>query len=191
MYVRTYVTYVLTYIFCLCRIYVMTCVHRHALGVQVFGDIRTLSGGVWWDYVSNLPQKVDPIMLHIAGTSCKDASRLNMYRSSRLGVIDQGTHSTGSTFRGFADLVADHQSDVRLAILENVPTLAQFAPDTQRSNLDAVSDVMQGMGFKFISLSFSAADMGLPVDRQRLYGWSQSKRGRGRPENRRVRCGCH
>ena len=136
---------------------------------KLFGDITQLAEGACHDYVSGQVQTVDEVDILIAGTSCKDALRLNPHHSDRRNVMDSGGHTTGSTFQGFMRLVAKFGPRVRLVFLENVVTLRDVDPDAGRSNFDGVREAIRGLGFGFIAADFSAADMGLPVARPRLY----------------------
>ena len=105
----------------------------------------------------------------IAGTSCKDASRLNPQHAQRLNVVEKAAHTTGGTFHGFARLVAKFGNQCRMVYLENVVSLQDRDPRTGRSNYDGVADVVRSLGFGFVSATFSARDVGLPIARPRLY----------------------
>ena len=137
---------------------------------KLFGDITRLAdAGGCYDYMSQALQKVDPVDILIAGTSCKDASRLNPHHADRLNAVDARTHSTGSTFSGLMELVRKLSGTCRLVFLENVTSLGDRDRATGRSNLDGVADAMRGAGYMFVCRAFSAEDMGLPVCRPRLY----------------------
>ena len=136
---------------------------------KLFGDITKLALGRCHDYVSGEVSTVDEVDLIIAGTSCKDASRLNPHHACRRNVVDTGGHTTGSTFQGLVALVAKFGPRCRMIFLENVVTLRDVDPDTGRSNFDGVREAVQALGFGFIAMDFSARDMGLPVARPRLY----------------------
>lgn len=136
---------------------------------KLFGDITLLASGPCHDYVSGGLSSVDEVDILIAGTSCKDASRLNPHHVSRLNCIESGGHSTGSTFQGLMRLVAKSRLRARLVVLENVVTLRDVDRAAGRSNFDGVRETVQALGFGFIAADFSAKDMGLPVARPRLY----------------------
>ena len=136
---------------------------------KLFGDITRLADGPCHDYVSGALAEVDEVDILIAGTSCKDASRLNPHHAQRLDVVASGAHSTGGTFQGFARLVAKLGPRCRLVYLENVSTLRDRDPQTGRSNFDGVGDTIRSFGFGFIAADFSARDLGLPIARPRLY----------------------
>ena len=136
---------------------------------KLFDDITALAEGHCHDYVSGASAEVDNVDIIIAGTSCKDASRLNPHHMNRLDVVASGTHSTGGTFQGLARLVAKIGHRCQMVFLENVASLRDRDPATGRSNFDSVREIIQSLGFGFISAEFSALDMGLPVARPRLY----------------------
>ena len=133
---------------------------------KVFADLTQLASGPCHDYVAGALAEVEPVDILIAGTSCKDASRLNPHHALRLNVVDAGAHSTGGTF---ARLVAKFGPRCRLVYLENVASLRDRDRETGRSNFDGVADAVRAMGFGFVSSDFSALDVGLPVARPRLY----------------------
>ena len=136
---------------------------------KIFCDITQLAqeGGAY-DAVSGRVQPVDAVSVVIAGTSCKDASRLNSHHGSRLDAVDSGSHTTGSTFKGLMDLVRK-MTQCRLVFLENVPSLKDKSKQTGRSNFDGVQDHVRSAQYLFLSKEFNAADMGLPIKRPRLY----------------------
>ncbi len=136
---------------------------------RVFTDIKRLADGVCDDSVSGSLQEVDDVEVVIAGTSCRDASRLNPHHHARLTAVDSGTHSTGGTFRGLTDFLARLGCRCRLVFLENVVSLRDKEKHTGRSNLDGVADALRSLGYQFLCRDFSARDMGLPVARPRLY----------------------
>ena len=136
---------------------------------KLFADITSLADKCCHDFVSGASAEVDDVDILIAGTSCKDASRLNPHHISRLNVIAAGAHSTGGTFQGLARLVAKMGPRCRMVFLENVASLQDKDKETGRSNFDGVRDAVRGLGFGFVSSVFSALDMGLPVARPRLY----------------------
>jgi len=135
----------------------------------LFNDITALANDVAFDVVSNTFAPVAPCDILIAGTSCKDASRLNMHHGERLNSVDAGSHSAGSTFQGLARLCRRMGCRCRLVLLENVVDLKRIDRQTGRSNLDGVRDALEVCGFRFHSKEFSASDMGLPQARVRLY----------------------
>ena len=136
---------------------------------KLFSDITRLAEGRCHDFVSGGSAEVDEVDILIAGTSCKDASRLNPHHMRRLNVVESGAHSTGGTFQGFARLVAKLGPRCRVVYLENVASLRDKDPKAGRSNFDGVRDAIRALGFGFIAAEFSARDMGLPVARPRLY----------------------
>ena len=136
---------------------------------KLFGDITALAQATCHDYVSGASAAVDAVDFVIAGTSCKDASRLNPHHVQRLDAVETGAHTTGGTFKGFAQLVAKFGLRCRLVVLENVASLRDRDPRTGRSNFDGVCDAVRSLGFGFVSAEFSARDVGLPVARPRLY----------------------
>ena len=136
---------------------------------KLFGDITRLAEGRCLDYVSGAVADVDEVDILIAGTSCKDASRLNPHHGHRLNVVDSGTHSTGGTFQGLVRLVAKMGSRCRLVFLENVASLRDKDRKTGRSNFDGIADIVRSLRFGFIAATFSARDVGLPIARPRLY----------------------
>ena len=136
---------------------------------KLFGDITRLAEGRCHDFVSGGLVEVEKVRLVIAGTSCKDASRLNNQHGRRLNVVDAGAHSTGETFCGLVRLLASAGTRCRLVCLENVPSLRDRDPQTGRSNFDGVADAVRSLGFSFVSAVFSAEHLGLPVSRPRLY----------------------
>ena len=136
---------------------------------KLFADVTKLASGPCRDFVSGSDQEVDDVDIIIAGTSCKDASRLNPHHANRLNAVDSASHTTGSTFQGLAALVANMGLRCRLVFLENVASLRDVDKTTGRSNLDGVADTLRSMGFHFICLEFCASDLGLPVARPRLY----------------------
>jgi hypothetical protein len=136
---------------------------------KLFGDITRLADGYCHDFVSGASAAVDEVDLLVAGTSCKDASRLNSQHWQRLDVVLSGAHSTGGTFQGFARLVAKFGVRCRLVYLENVSSLRDKDKKTGRSNFDGVRETVRDLGFGFISADFSARDVGLPIARPRLY----------------------
>lgn len=137
---------------------------------KVFCNIHHLANGAALDHVSGRFQDVDDVWMIIAGTSCKDASRLNPHHTERLDAVAEGSHTTGSTFRSLAEYVRRKRSTVRVAILENVPELRHVSRTTGRSSFDAVRDVFQDdIEFNFVFEVFDASDVGIPVDRSRLY----------------------
>lgn len=136
---------------------------------KLFADLTELASGLCHDYISGASAVVDVVDILVAGTSCKDASRLNPHHATRLNVIDAGLHTTGGTFAGFARLVARFGAQCRLVFLENVTSLRDKDVATGRSNFDGVADTVRALGFGFVHADFSAVDMGLPVARPRLY----------------------
>ena len=74
---------------------------------KLFADVTKLASGPCRDFVSGSDQEVDDVDIIIAGTSCKDASRLNPHHANRLNAVDSASHTTGSTFQGLAALVAN------------------------------------------------------------------------------------
>ena len=136
---------------------------------RLFADVTKLAQGRCHDFVSGTLASVECVDLLIAGTSCKDASRLNNQHVNRLNVVDTGSHSTGETFKGLTQLVAAFGPRCRLVCLENVASLRDKDPRTGRSNLDGVVDAVRSLGLGFVSKTFSAQDTGLPVARPRLY----------------------
>ena len=136
---------------------------------RLFADITALAAGPCHDFVSGALAEVEIVDLVIAGTSCKDASRLNNQHAARLNVVEKGTHSTGATFQGLTRLVAKFGLCCRLVCLENVTSLRDKDPRTGRSNFDGVADAVRSLGFGFVSAAFSAEDTGLPIARPRLY----------------------
>ena len=137
--------------------------------MKLFADVRVLAEGPCHDYVSGTLTEVDVVDVLIAGTSCKDASRLNNHHTKRLSSVETASHTTGGTFQGFARLVRKFGRRCRVVFLENVTSLKDLDPKTGRSNFDGVARTMRSMGFRFISAEFSARDVGLPVSRPRLY----------------------
>ena len=71
---------------------------------KLFGDITKLADGRCQDFVSGGLAEVDAVDIVIAGTSCKDASRLNPHHMSRLNVVERGAFSTAGTFQGLTRL---------------------------------------------------------------------------------------
>jgi len=136
---------------------------------KIFADITALAGGTALDVLTGSWVTVDPVDVLIAGTSCKDASALNIHRTERRNSIDDRSHTTGSTFDGLARLVYRFGRRCSLVLLENVPDLARVDKKTRRSNLDGVRDELTASGFSFACRTFSARDTGLPVARARLY----------------------
>ena len=136
---------------------------------KLFADLTQLHTGRCHDFVSGQMADVEPVDILIAGTSCKDASRLNPHHQERLNVVDSGVHTTGETFLGFARLVRGFGRRCHCLLLENVVSLKDRDRDSGRSNFDGVADHVRAMGFGFVSASFSAQDTGLPIARPRLY----------------------
>ena len=137
---------------------------------KLFADLTQLAAGPCHDYLSGTLAEVDVVDILIAGTSCKDASRLNPQHAQRLNVVEKAAHTTGGTFHhGFARLVAKFGKQCRMAYLENVVALQDRDRRTGRSNYDGVADVVRSLGFGFVPATFSARDVGLPISRPRLY----------------------
>ena len=136
---------------------------------KLFADLTQLASGPCHDYVGGALADVEAVDILIAGTSCKDASRLNLHHTTRLNVVEAGAHTTGGTFQGFARLVAKFGPRCRMVYLENVASLRDRDPNTGRSNFDAVADAVRALGFGFVYGEFSARDSGLPIARPRLY----------------------
>ena len=82
---------------------------------------------------------VDEVEILIAGTSCKDASRLNNQHGQRLNVVEAATHTTGGTFHALIRLAAMFRRKCRMVCLENVASLQDKDPHTGRSSYDAVA----------------------------------------------------
>ena len=71
----------------------------------VFGDItKVTDDGRAIDIKTQELVKIPPVDLIFAGVSCTDASALNAHRADRHGAVAEGSHSTGSTFRGLMKL---------------------------------------------------------------------------------------
>ena len=136
---------------------------------KLFADVTCLAKASCHDHVSGALAEVDEVDFVIAGTSCKDASRLNPHHVQRLDAVDTGAHTTGGTFKRLARLVAKLGPRCRLVFLENVSSLRDRDPRTGRSNFDGVAEAVRSLGFGFVSAEFSARDVGLPVARPRLY----------------------
>ena len=110
---------------------------------HVYGDATKLLSDPWC-YKTNAKVPLAKVDVVIAGTSCKDASSLSKHRKFRRDAIATGSHSTGATFAACVDVVELHQP--RLVILENVRGLQAVDPATEKSNLDAVREIMESIG---------------------------------------------
>ena len=121
---------------------------------KLFADLTQLAAGPCHDYLSGTLAEVDVVDIFIAGTSCKDASRLNPQHAQRLNVVEKAAHTTGGTFHGFARLVAKFGKQCRMVYLENVVSLQDRDRRTGRSNYDGVADVVRSLGFGFVSATF-------------------------------------
>jgi hypothetical protein len=147
----------------------------------VFGDLTKVDPeGMAFDYKTNSVQKVMGVHWVLAGTSCKDASRLNVHHSERLSVVTAGTFSTGSTIQGLVHLMSLLKP--QKVFLENVVGLMDKAKTLKAgagaaadktppptSNFDALRDMCMTLGYDFYFHAFDARDTGLPVNRSRLY----------------------
>lgn len=122
-----------------------------------------------YDVCSGRRQRLEPVHVVVAGTSCKDASKLNPHHYARLNAVDKGEHSTGSTFQALMAAVRNMQPACQLLVLENVASLRDTDAATGRSNFDGVRDAVAAVGMDFFSRELSAEQLGLPVLRPRLY----------------------
>lgn len=144
-----------------------------------FGDVTAIQEGKAFDYVNNRMEKIPEVDLIFAGVSCVDASRLSCHSTTRRGVIAEGTHSTGSTFKGLMTLTSLLRP--RKVLIENVPQLMDKAakpkptkaPDasttSEKSNFEAIVDHCHALGYSLIHHIADASQFGLPVSRPRLY----------------------
>ena len=140
----------------------------------LFRDLKEVAMGQAWDVADGEGETlrrhvpVPAVDILIAGFSCKDASSLNIHRTTRRDACHTGTGTTGSTFGAFMKLLGGMTPRARLCLLENVPGLAHEDKTSGRSNLDAVKDAFTAQGL-FLSKKFDAQDTGIPNRRSRLY----------------------
>jgi site-specific DNA-cytosine methylase len=85
-------------------------------------------------------------------------------------AIQSGSGTTGETFGGLAAFVS--VAKTTFIVLENVPALADKPNNPKNgsmSNLDAVHNVLNSLGYLFTKTVFSAYDVGLAQRRKRLW----------------------
>ena len=141
----------------------------------VFGDIcELMSDDGSLDYRSGKFKKPKPADIIIAGTSCKDASRMSSKQEASRDCVSKGSGSTGSTFVGLRDTVEVLKPS--FVFLENVAGLldkikvkkGQRKP-RYASNFTAIVENFRLMGYSFCHKIFNASDCMVAQRRERLY----------------------
>lgn len=119
------------------------------------------------EYLTGTKCHPPPVDGLVAGTSCRDASKLNIHQTDMREAIKNGSGTTGSTFAGlvaFATLAKP-----KFLILENVSQLKDKPKCGGLSNCEAVHKALNSLGYMFTHATFDAEDVGLPARRNRLW----------------------
>jgi hypothetical protein len=130
--------------------------------ICLFGDVTQVSdSGEAFNYMTMQTVKIESVDIIIAGVSCVDASRLSVHQDSRRSAVAEGSHSTGSTFKGCMRLAELLQP--KKVILENVPSLMDQPKDGSPSNFQAVVAAVHAINYSFAYAVFDARDTGLQM----------------------------
>ena len=141
---------------------------------RMFGDIiEVAANDETLDYVSGGNKALEPIVIMIGGTSCKDASRLNVHHRHRMSVMQSGSETTGSTFAAFM-AIAKKMKPKRIylenvASLKDKPVKLETESERQLSNFESVHMIVNEHGRTFIHEEFEPLHVGIPVRRRRIY----------------------
>ena len=110
----------------------------------------------------------------IAGTSCRDASRMSSLQMSSRGCVAAASGTTGSTFCGLR--TAAESLKPTFVFLENVPGLqdkikckAGQPPPRFDSNFAAVRHSFRTLGYNFTFKTFNSSECAVKQRRERLY----------------------
>ncbi len=119
-----------------------------------------------------LPTKDGKLRFIVAGTSCKEASRLSQ-KHKRDGdgrdAVNTSSGSTGGTFKSF--VVIQQYLKVRRILQENVLTVFDVSAKTGKSNYQCMEHCWNTATppHAFVCCDMSASTGGIPCRRPRLY----------------------
>jgi site-specific DNA-cytosine methylase len=142
---------------------------------MIFDDVCTLmSEEGSMEYRSNTLMKPTPARIIIAGTSCKDASRMSSKQEASRDCISKGSGSTGSTFVGLRTTVQVLGPDFVFlenvaGLLDKIKTKRGVRKPRYASNFLAIVETFRQMGYSFCHKIFNAMDCHVPQRRERLY----------------------
>ena len=128
--------------------------------VSLFQDIRDLGQEFGaFEVHSGALLLVPWVSLFICGFSCKDVSIQSSRKRERSDTIRTGMHSTGSTWHGVLDYLANNRPWVCLC--ENVEGLL--------SHLDDMQKQVAAVGYQLRSIRLNADQFCLPQKRPRVF----------------------
>jgi site-specific DNA-cytosine methylase len=140
---------------------------EHPTCRYVFRNVLEMSRLRAFNWVSKGYDDVPHVDVWIGGFSCKDKSKLNVNRGQHSSCVQDGTGTTGSTFKFACDYLRANRPQA--IVLENVPELANKAKGSEASDLDWVLAQLKEIGYCVSAHIYQACDHGSLAERSRVY----------------------